>query len=361
MKSNLQKVNGRKVVHLVPSLKTGGAEWMLFKLTSQAPIEHIVYYFDEGPITEKLQVAGVETVQLRGFRDFYHTVKAKKYDVTVVAWLYKSCLIAALTKILLPRTKVFFNHRNSLGPSNTSKLSRKATLFLIRYASKFVEGVIFNSYCGANTYAAHKIKASNEVVLQNGFDLDTYKPSFQSRERMRDKLNVDSEDVLYIVSARHSPEKQLDLIVQSFLSFSEPYSNVKLVVCGRGTERLSLSYKSEQLVLIGEVSSVSEYYQMCDYGVLYSQTEGFPNVIGEAMACGLPCIVSDVGDCALLAGETGWVCTQGTGKELIKAFESSFMLGKDEYQVRSTRSSEIIRNNYSIEAVCDKFSQFIEG
>ena len=58
---------------------------------------------------------------------------------------------------------------------------------------------------------------------------------------------------------------------------------------------------------MGQVDNIHDYYQVSDYLVLFSTTEGFPNVVGEAMFWGLPCIVSDVGDCEMLVNSSGWV------------------------------------------------------
>ncbi|PCK33606.1 glycosyltransferase [Pseudoalteromonas piscicida] len=350
-----------KYIHLVPSLKTGGAEWMLFKLTSQSPCKHVIYYFEDGPVANKLLDAGVEFVKIDGPLDFLRVVRKEKSGRVVMAWLYKACLIAAFVKLLIPNTKVIFNHRNSLGSDNTQKFLRKVTLLLLKLASKFVDGVIFNSNRGKETYSLYGIKAKNEIVIQNGFDLELFRPLFDSKLVLREKYNIQRDKVIYIVSARNSPEKQLGLIIDSFLEFSESHKNALLLICGRETEKLSQEYHSENLMIIGEVSDVSQFYQMSDFGILYSVTEGFPNVVGEAMACGLPCIVSDVGDCSELAMGSGWVCDATSREDLKVALSESISLSHEDYVLRSGKAVEVIKGNYSISAVCDRFMQFMKG
>ena len=346
----------RAIIHLIPSLKIGGAERMLYKFTSQDPSRHVICFFEGGPVVDELVASGVKIKRLRGFFDFLSFVKAEGHDSTVVAWLYKACLIASVVKLLIPTTRVFFNHRNSLEAENSRKISRKIVLLLLRITSRYVDGAIFNSNRGLESYVGRGILAKRHSVIPNGFDLSIFYPSEMSKgEIRRNNGFVGFTGLIYVVSARNSAEKQLSLIVDVFHEFSHENPTAALVVCGTGSKQLSIPMSASNIFLMGEVEDMTPFYQMSDFSILYSLTEGFPNVIGEAMACGIPCITSEVGDCGRLVEDSGWVCSRGSRHELLAALRSSANISGVEYALRSTKAAKVIADAYSIEAATKKF------
>lgn len=353
---------GNSIIHIIPSLKTGGAESMLCKIVKHSSGKHVVYYLDEGPLRKKLLDNGVRVVKFKtDFHLIFHLLFKRK-QLVMVAWLYRSCLIAGLVKIFKPKSCVIFNHRNSLGPENRIKLSRKISLFFIKQFSKVVDAAIFNSNNGLRTYSELGIVARRQLTLQNGFDLSFFYPPLESKERLRVRNGFENcTGLMYLVSARNSPEKQLSMIIDVFYEFSLHKKNVSLVICGRETEHLELPKGVDNIYCVGEVDNIASYYQMSDFAILYSTTEGFPNVIGEAMACGLPCISTDVGDCGELVDGSGWVCTSGTSQELSDALFFSSKICSSDYQARSKKAVGLIREHYGIDVVCKKFMNFVEA
>jgi glycosyltransferase involved in cell wall biosynthesis len=353
----------KKTIHIIPSLESGGAERMLSKLVTFAPENHIVLYSQTGSL--KAQLVD-EEVKLHQFNNVFQLIDiVSEYHrhnqvKCVVAWLYKACFYSYILKFKFYNIKIIFNHRNTLDDINTKGLKRRISLFALKLLNKKADGVIFNSNSGYHSYKSRGIVNLKSQVLNNGFELEKFTPSRKTFEEERRKFGFRGEDIVYIISARYDHVKQIELIIDAFTSFSYLKTNVKLLVCGRGTSILREHYSSNKIKFLGEVTDVSLYYKCSNYLILFSKTEGFPNVVGEAMAVGLPCLVSDVGDCRELVEGRGWISNKGTISELKAMLDESYSLTPEEYSKLSSKCSEHIISNYSIESIYQKYELYFE-
>lgn len=106
---------------------------------------------------------------------------------------------------------------------------------------------------------------------------------------------------------------------------------------------------------------MKDIYNAIDILSSSSYGEGFPNVIGEAMACGVPCVVTDVGDSAVIVGDTGLVVPPKNPKALAQSMKKMIEVGKEKREGLGMKARDRIMDNYSIEKVVKEYEKLYEG
>jgi glycosyltransferase involved in cell wall biosynthesis len=354
---------------LIPSLNFGGAERMLIKLASTDPKKHVVLYLHTGPLKKTLDENCVNSIkiissQIKATFEILKLLKSSK-NTHLVCWLYESCIIGSAIKIINPDICVIFNFRNTLDNVNTRSIKRKVVLKVLCFFSSKVNSLIYNSTSGLESYNSYGITNVREEVIPNGFELNKFYNNSILKQKSREDLSLSKDSIIFIVSGRYTEVKRYDLILETFIKLLRKNKNVVLLMCGLDTEKL-LSIIPIELIdnksihLYGAVEDVIPFYRSSDYLVLFSDTEGFPNVVGEAMACGLPCVVSDVGDCAKIVDKTGWIVPRGEIELLFNKLEEAVNLDVDEYKRRSFFATKKINDQYSIENISIQYNTFLD-
>ncbi len=225
-----------------------------------------------------------------------------------------NCLTIFL-KPFLPKTRMIFGVRASnMDLSRYDWLSRfayKAECFL----SRFADTIIVNSKAGFRHSASHGFPENKMVVIPNGIDTERFKPDPLTGAKMRNEWGAKKEDILIGLVGRLDPMKDHPTFLKAASLYAKKKENVRFICIGDGSnpykkelvdlgQRLGLS---NRVVWAGSHKDMLSVYNALDLVCSSSITEGFPNVIGEAMACGVPCVVTDVGDSSWLIGDTGIV------------------------------------------------------
>lgn len=107
--------------------------------------------------------------------------------------------------------------------------------------------------------------------------------------------------------------------------------------------------------LVNAVLEVEKILPIFDINVLSSWNEGFPNVIGEAMACGIPCIATDVGESRYIIGQTGFVVPPKNPESLAEAIDRYFELENEEKNNLSKIARQRVVNTYSLDKICKEY------
>lgn len=151
------------------------------------------------------------------------------------------------------------------------------------------------------------------VVVHNGIDINTFKPNPIKGLRLRKKLGLKAKDFVIGYAARLDPIKNHPTFLRAVKIFIGKFPKTKFLIVGGGDKKYANKLKlmgenlgiDNNIIWIGASDSMNHFYNAIDILTLTSTSEGFPNVIGEAMACGKPCVTTDVGDCALIVGKDG--------------------------------------------------------
>ena len=199
---------------------------------------------------------------------------------------------------------------------------QKLTGLLVKFLalfSKVPDVVIINSLASRDYH--HKIlyRPRRWEHIPNGFDLSVYKTRSQSDIDIRSELNIPSSDFLIGMIARYSSDKDHETFLRSCSLINKQLPKVQFVMIGSNVDQsndalLNISNElniSNKVYMLGVRDEISQLISNFDVVCSSSVDEAFPNVIGEAMAAAVPCVVTDVGDCALLVGETGRIVQSG--------------------------------------------------
>jgi glycosyltransferase involved in cell wall biosynthesis len=197
-----------------------------------------------------------------------------------------------------------------------SKVEFRLSVLLSRWADL----IISNSEAGRRYHIDRGYSGKRLVVIPNGIDVEQFKPDAAARREVRAEWNVPPHVRLVGLVGRIDPMKDHGNFLRAAARIAEARPDTHFVCVGPGEKayrtEMSLLGKSlgleQRLLWAGERTDIRRVYNALDLLVSASRFgEGLPNAIAEAMATGVPCVVTDVGDSALLVGDEGWVCPPG--------------------------------------------------
>lgn len=227
------------------------------------------------------------------------------------------------------------------------------------HLGKWVSGsiplMIANSEAGYTHRKTGGYRCIKQLVINNGFDTDEFKPDSEARIRLRSEWKIKNEALIGIVG-RLFVSKGHRIFLEAAALLRKERTDVRFVIVGDGPDKRELEILSHELgltesvILPGARQDMPAVYNALDILCSSSDGEGFPNVIGEAMACGVPCVVTDVGDSAKIVGDQGVVVPVGDSQVLAKGLKT--MLSK----LNDTKPLEIhdrIVRHFSLETMVD--------
>jgi glycosyltransferase involved in cell wall biosynthesis len=363
-----------KIVHVIICLDVGGAELMLKRLTalyvSDPRYSHTVVSLSEvGVIGKQLRELGVEVVAL-GLNSFFQLPKVffrlvklfrcQRPDI-VQTWMYHADLIGGLAARLAGCRKVIWGIRNTdLYPGRGVSQSTGWVMKLCAILSGFVPHTIL---CVARqakiTHAEAGYAMKKMTVIPNGFDVDSYQPELDIRNRIRLSLNV-SPDTLVIGSVgRFNEYKDHRNFILALASLASVDSKTCFLLVGRDVDSdnvilmrwIEETGYADRFKLLGERSDMPAIFSSMDIFCLHSKSEGFPNVLGEAMCMGLPSVVTDVGDAGMLLGDAGLIVSPQDPEALMQGLLTLIQSSPEARVSLGNIARERIMANYSIEGV----------
>ncbi len=231
--------------------------------------------------------------------------------------------------------------------------------------SRFADLVICNSSAGEEFCAAHGYPSDRMVVIPNGIDSERFKPNPVARSEMRRQLAIDDDHLLVGLIGRLDPMKDHDTFLRAAAAVGRDRPDLRFVCVGDGPEPYRGRLKGlasnlgldERLTWAGPHIDMPNVYNALDLAVMSSRWgEGFPNVVAEAMATGVPCVVTDVGDASIVVGDTGWVCPPHDPAELARALTGATG-SRRALAAHGKRARQRVRTEFSIERLTSSTSQ----
>ena len=223
--------------------------------------------------------------------------------------------------------------------------------------SRFTDLIVVNSRAGKRHHAAQGYDSKRMVVIPNGFDTRHFYPDGHARQSMRNEWGIAENDRLIGLVARLDPIKDYPTFLRAAALLAQERQDVHFVSVGGGSThyRRELQELANDLGLGDRVIWAGERTDMCaahnalDIATSSSSSEGFSNTTGEAMACGVPCVVTDVGDSAILVGSTGLVVPPGEPAAMAAAWTHLLDLPAGERAALGRAARQRIIEAYSIE------------
>ncbi len=368
-----------KVLHIITGLETGGAEMMLAKLVSSPYLAPstlaVISLIKRGPIADLIEAQGIPVHCLNMTRDMAgmgggvalwrlrRIVRAQSPDV-IQGWMYHGNLAALVARAFLPTwVPVAWNVRQSLCGTAHDKILTKYVIRLNAKVSRYAQAIIYNAQISANQHCAIGFDSKKAVVLPNGFDVNRFRPDPGVRNEVRAEWGYASDIPVVGMFARYHPVKDHHSFLEAVRLVVAERPEFRVIMVGRGIDadnenlrKLLDAWELQSHVrLLGERTDVARLMKAVDVCVLSSAWgEAFPNVLGEAMACGVPCVATDIGSSAEIIGDTGVMVPPRDPQALASGILSVMAGGSAE--VLGERARSRIVERFAIEGVAQQYA-----
>lgn len=364
------------IVHIITGLNDGGAEAVLYRLCVH-DTEHkhcVISLMDLGKYGPLLQQAGFDVYCLNMARGRITTkgvwrlwsLLRKLQPHVVQTWMYHADLIGGVVAKLAGINIVCWNIRHSNLTPGTVK---RSTIVIAKLCAKL--SYIIPSYivsCSEQSALAHQRLGycrSKFSVIENGYDLKKYIPDSAAQVILAQKLGISDDIALLGMVARFDPQKDHTNLLSALRIIKEQNPNFVCVLVGEGLDStnnmlLEILHRFDlvdNVRLLGRRDDIPFIMSALDIHILSSLGEAFPNVLAEAMACKTPCVTTNVGDAAVIVGETGWVVPAQNAEALALALlEAITALGDAaSWSIKQKQARARIVQKFSLEKMVQKY------
>jgi glycosyltransferase involved in cell wall biosynthesis len=364
-----------KIAHVINALSIGGAEGMLLRLlttTDRRAFEPRVYTLlsPAGSIGGRIRALGIPVRELgmgQGAPNPARVLQLARWlrqdrpDI-VQTWLYHADLVGGFAaRFAAVGAPVVWNIRNSTLDGSSSRPRTFRVVRVCASVSRWLPAaIICCSHNASSLHAAVGYARSKLKVIPNGFDLAEYRPNPAARAAIRYELGIPGEAPLIGVIGRFDPQKDFRTFVEAAGRLRATMPGAHFLLCGRDlvpANRELMQWVDAAGVtrcshLLGERTDVADVDAALDIATSSSSYgEAFPNAVGEAMACAVPCVVTDVGDSARIVGDTGRVVPPRDPHALAAAWLNVFALGGEPRRELGRRARQRVADSFSIEVV----------
>jgi len=287
----------------------------------------------------------------------------------IQGWLVHGNIVAKIASIFLPyRLSTLWNIRYTALPKTETKRSILFIIKLLSLLSFLPQKIVFNSKAGADDHIRMGYRRDKSCIIPNGFDTKLFTPSVKSRRSVCLELNIPEEAILIGLIGRFDPLKDHRCFLKAGAKLLSNKREIFFLLAGREVDWLNRHLKqfieklgiSGKVFLLGERQDVHRITAALDIAACSSVAEGFPNVIGEAMSCGVPCVVTDVGDSAWLVGDSGIVVPPRNHEALCEAWIKMIELGSAKRRGLGEKARKRIEDHFSIQMIVEKYEQLYE-
>lgn len=371
-----------KVLHIITDLEVGGAEMMLYRLLAgrqRADLQPLVLsLMPQAVVGARLESLGIPIFTLDMPRRAPSPLTLSRLGRLArrlapdlfQGWMYHGNLAATVASRLAGGSRpVIWNVRHSLHELGHEKLLTRVIIRASMLLSGTARAIIYNSRVSAEQHERLGFAADRTVVIPNGFDCQRFRPCPEARPALCRRLGIPEDRIIVGMVARgHAMKDPATLIRAAGLLANEGW-NLHLVVIGEfldpGNHALAQDIRTAGLdgrvSPLGERHDIPELMPGFDVAALSSAWgEGFPNVLGEALASGVPCVATDVGDCAAIIGDAGRVAPPRDPAALAAALRALLELGPDGRRRLGALGRARVVEQFSIEEVVRQYEALYE-
>jgi glycosyltransferase involved in cell wall biosynthesis len=340
-----------RIVHIINSFEFGGAEAMLCNLLLRADHSRfessVVSLIDNLTVAGPVLGAGIPLVTMgmkpgipdpRGVFRLSRHLRKLRPDV-VQTWMDHSNLIGGVAARTVPSARVVWGIHHS---HHIPELTKRSTLMTVaacaRLSRRVPSRIIFCSEHGRSLYTRHGFSPDKSVVIPNGFNTERFAPDPSARLDVRRELGLNPDTMLIGLVARYDPLKDHATFLRAAAILLKRVPEAHFLLCGQGVDESNAALTaqirdlelSNRCHLLGPRRDVPRIHASLDILASSSISEAFPLTVGEAMSCGVPCVATDVGDSALIVGNTGRIVPASDPAALAQAWADLLTAGADE-------------------------------
>jgi glycosyltransferase involved in cell wall biosynthesis len=369
------------ITFIITDLRSGGAEMMLYRLLGGLDKQRFssrVIALSGGPLGEKIEQLGIEVRCLGmkpGFPDPFALLRLKSWlgkqrPQLVQTWMYHADLMGGLAARFAGAGTLVWGIRNNTLDARLLKRSTRLTARACARLSAIVpDRIVVNSRSAMQVHTAFGYRDSKMELIPNGFDTQAFRPDKEARREVRQELGVKQNTPLIGFFARFDPMKDHPNFIQAAGLLHAAMPQVHFLLCGGGisienrdfTGWIESTSAKENFHLLGERQDVPRLTAALDLATTASSSEAFPNVIGEAMACEVPCVVTDVGDSHILVGNTGKVVPPHNPGALASAWGDILQMPPERRRVMGATARRRIEEQYSLTTMVGRFEKLYLG
>lgn len=376
------KIDKILICHIITGLNTGGAERMLYNLLSRSNRELfspiVISLMDHGTFGDRIESLGIPVHSI-GMKQgvptpatllrLVQTIRCLKPDV-IQGWMYHGNLAAFIANLFLSqKVPVFWCIQFSIGSLNSEKLMTQA---VVRVGATVSHLVSQNIFVSKNSRTQHKqigYSSTNSCMIPNATDTSVFKPSQEARLKLRTKLGLPAETIFIGLFARYNPMKDHANFLKAAKLLHQEFSQVHFLLAGCNIDEKNENLQNliqelgivSQVHLLGERQDIPYIISALDiFSLSSAYGEAFPLVVGEAMSCGVPCVVTDVGDSAWIVGDTGKVVPPRNPQLLANAFKELIDIGSQGREILGEAARQRVINLFSLDSVVEKYESLYQ-
>ncbi len=364
-----------KIVFIITNFRKGGAERALTLLASSVlKLGHEVSIFIIKP-DKKTYIPNAlcnakfyffeftynPFISLKNLINLIFAIKKIRPDV-IHTWMYHSDFIGGIAGRIAGVTNIFWGIRSAELPFNvTSKTTILLRYFCAAFSYVVPKKIFANSKSAIDVHKGIGYSPKKLKHIPNGFDLTRYKFSVASHARFRIKNQIPIDAVIIGMIGRYDPFKNHKIFLELVANMLPLKESMYFVMAGTnvvwGNQDLiegSNNLPRDRVILLGELNDTIDILCSLDFLILPSLAESFPNILGEAMACGSCPITADVGDCAEIMGSRALVSNANT----VDAYKNLLIKYIDDPVSRFEITVELrkrINSIYSIDSIAKKY------
>lgn len=364
----------KKIVHIINGLGSGGAENMLLKLLKYSNKDRyyheVIVLTNANDLQQEIENENIKVhylhLKISNLLKSWIRARAicKEFDI-INTWLYHSDLFGYLIAKSL-RKEIIWNIRHCNLEKSANKISTLSIVKVNALLSRWVNCITCNSMRALEVHKEIGYINSNFSIISNGFELDRFKFSETKRNLLKRELSIDPSKKIIITVGRWNIQKDYTTLLKAVSLVLKEQKNFIMIMVGKNLDngnrdiiKLRQEFQlADNLLLLGRRSDIPELLSLADIYVSSSIGESFSNSIGEAMACELPCIVTDVGDSKNIVGDTGFVIKPGDYKAL--AGEIKKQIGNIKLE-RCNKARDRVIKLYDIKKIINQIESVFEN
>jgi glycosyltransferase involved in cell wall biosynthesis len=366
---------------IITGLDMGGAETVLLRILERIDRSrfdpHVISLTTMGEIGPRIRALGisVEALNMRSavgcvfsYQRLVKRLKELRPNL-VFTMMYHANLLGGVAARQAGVPAVWGIHNCNLS-RHVNKLSTLAvSAVCARLSSSIPEIIISCSEAAKQTHIAHGYVGGKILVIPNGFDLNCFRPDEVARVEMRRELGMAASAPLVGLIGRLDVQKNHLGFIKAISVLHKKLPQAHFLMAGQGVDAGNkvLIRAASQLGVegachfLGQRDDIPRVMAALDVLASSSVGEAFPNAIGEAMACGVPCAVTDVGDSAYMVGNTGRIVASGDMAGLADAIAALLLLSGDERRALGDLARKRVEQYFEISRVVKRYEEVLEA
>lgn len=371
-----------RVLLLAHSLQSGGTEAQIVALAKGLDRRRfrpsVLTFYDGGRFADDLRAAGIDlhSGDKRGRGDVAGFAwrlgrLARRLDPDIIySFLDFPNVVAAALRPFATGARLVWGVRSSDMDRQAPDLAWRACLWFERKLSGAADVIVCNAEAGRRHVIANGFPAAKTMVIPNGIDIARFTPDAAAGRRVRDALGLDTADLLIGLVGRLVPVKDHPTFLAAAAAFAAGQPRARFICVGDGPAGYADELRArarelgigDRVTWAGHRDDMPDVMNALDINTLSSAYgEGCPNAVCEAMACGVPCAVTDVGDGGLVVGPTGAVVPPGDPRALAAAWAALAALEPAERQRRARACRERIVDRYAPDLMIERTERCLDG